>query len=447
MSEKCINEQTNIILNSIADGVFTVDKDWNITFFNDSAQRITGISKKEAIGSKCFDVFRASICQGSCALKQTIDSGKSIINLEIDILNRLGQKVPISISTSVLRNTKGELIGGVETFRDLSTVEILRKEITSKYTFQDIISKNHEIQKILDTLPDIAVSNSTVLIEGPSGCGKELFARAIHNLSGRQGRFVAINCAALPDTLLESEFFGYAKGAFSEAKKDKPGRFKLADTGSLFLDEIGDISTSLQMKLLRVLQEKEFEPLGATNTIKVDVRIIAATNKNLSQLVQEGKFRNDLFYRLNVVRVVLPSLSNRKEDIPILIAHFINKFNALKGKYIENISQEALERFMAYDFPGNIRELENFIEYTFIMCRGKTIEVNHLPKELEKEHFNNYAASLHHTTSPLDEAEVKAIKKALDLYGGNRQKTATHLGIEKTTLWRKMKKYGITYSS
>ncbi len=438
--------KSDVILDSIADGVFTVDRDWNLTYFNRAAEKITGISKEMAVGVKCFDVFRANICQTVCALRESMRTGKEIINFRVDILNSKGIRTPISISTSVLRDENGEIVGGVETFRDLSAIETLRKEISRSYTYADIISKNHEIKKILDILPDIAISDSTVLIEGPSGSGKELFARAVHNLSKRKGKFVAINCAALPDTLLESELFGYVKGAFSEAKKDKPGRFRLAEKGSLFLDEIGDISPALQLKLLRVLQEKEYEPLGATSTSKADVRIIAATNKKLSELVESGSFRQDLFYRLNVIRISIPPLSRRKEDIPLLVDHFIAKYNAIKGKEIESIAKDALNFLMIYDFPGNIRELENCIEYAFVLCHGCEIKVRHLPKELWSDLDVRYKKDDQPDMKPLNEGEATSIMAALCKYEGNREQTAAYLGINKSTLWRKMKKYNITYT-
>ncbi len=331
------NAQFEAILDAIADGVFTVDLDFNITYFNRAAEKITGVSRNQALGQKCFDVFRANICQTACALGRTMASGKQGINIPVDILNSEGECITASVSTSVLSDDDGQTIGGVEIFRDLTAVETLRKKIDNQYRFEDIISKNYEMQQIFDILPDIAQSGSTILIEGPSGTGKELFARAIHNVSGQQGAFVAVNCAALPDTLLESELFGYRKGAFSEAKKDKPGRFARAAGGTLFLDEIGDISTALQVKLLRVLQEKEYEPLGATATQKTDARIITASNRSLSALMARGTFREDLFYRLNVIRLELPPLSDRKEDIPLLVRHFIQKFNALKGKSIKQM--------------------------------------------------------------------------------------------------------------
>ncbi len=435
--------QQHKILDCIADGVFTVDGDSNITYFNRAAEKITGISRDQAVGQKCFDVFRTNICQTACALRKTIETGRELINFDINILNGNGRTVPVSVSTAVLRDENGLMVGGVETFRDMSSIEALRKEIRGRYHFENIISKNHEIRSILEILPDIAASGSTVLIEGPSGSGKELFARAIHNLSGRKGDYVALNCGALPDTLLESELFGYQKGAFTEAKKDKPGRFKLAQGGTILLDEIGDISTALQLKLLRVLQEKEYEPLGSVATVKADVRIIAATNKVLSELMARGSFREDLFYRLNVVRLSLPPLSRRREDIPYLLEHFIEKYNAVKGKEIAAVSDEALDILMGYAYPGNVRELENFVEYAFILCHGRVIEAEHLPRELFEGGRKGRADEL--ANGPLESAEMKSIIEALRENHGNRRMTAAHLGINKTTLWRKMKKHGIHY--
>ncbi|MDD5758263.1 MAG: sigma 54-interacting transcriptional regulator [Desulfobulbaceae bacterium] len=445
LKENSLHKFSDKILDSIADGVFTVDNDLNITFFNSSAEKITGVNRNEAIGQKCFDIFRANICQTTCAIKQSIQSGKEMVNLSINILNAKNCKVPISVSTSVLRNETGDIIGGVSTFRDMSTIESLRKELSSQYIFEDIISKNHKIRQILSTFPDIATSNSTVLIEGPSGSGKELFSKAIHTLSQRKGKFIALNCAALPDSLLESELFGYKKGAFTEAKKDKKGRFALAEKGTLFLDEIGDISPALQQKLLRVLQEKEYEPLGGTVTEKADVRVVAATNKCLSELVACGHFRDDLYFRLNVIKISIPPLCDHKEDIPLLVEHFISKFNALKEKAIESISPEVLTMLMKYDFPGNIRELENIIEYCFVLCHGQEICKEHLPTEFIDCMEDLAEAPKNRGSAPLIDAEAHAIMEALDKFNGCRLVTAEYLGIEKTTLWRKMKRYGISY--
>jgi transcriptional regulator with PAS, ATPase and Fis domain len=300
------------------------------------------------------------------------------------------------------------------------------------------------IHNIFNILPNIAESDSTVLIQGASGTGKELFAKAIHTLSPRKTRpFIKVNCGALPDTLLESELFGYVKGAFTDAKKDKPGRFALANEGTIFLDEVGDMSPSLQVKLLRVLQEKEYEPLGSTNPRKTDVRIIAATNKDLSKLISEGIFRDDLFYRLNVVKIELPPLSQRREDIPLLINAFVQKFNAKMGKQIVGVSDQALRLLLKHDYPGNIRELENIIEHAFVLCKGDRIDLDCLPKEItEDQKIENPSMALQEET-PLEKAETEVIEKILKKYDGNRIKTAQELGIDRTTLWRKIKKYGL----
>jgi PAS domain S-box-containing protein len=439
------NKFFRVILNSIADGVFTTDSEGKITFLNKAAEDITGFSSKEALGRYCFDIFRADICQTRCALKETLKTKKEITNRPVTILNKAGKEVPITISTGVLRNEKGRIIGGVETFRDLSTIEELKKELSQKYTLGDIISKNHLIYEIFDILPDIAESDSTVLIQGASGTGKELFAKAIHNLSRRKQKpFIQVNCGALPDTLLESELFGYVKGAFTDAKKDKPGRFALANGGTIFLDEVGDMSPSLQVKLLRVLQEKEYEPLGSTSPRKTDVRIIAATNKDLSKLVSEGNFRDDLFYRLNVVKINLPPLSQRREDIPLLIDAFIQKFNARMGKKIMSVSDQALRFLLNYDYPGNVRELENIIEHAFVLCRGDLIDFDCLPKELTETQVKREPHKhLLKEEAPFGRAEAELIEGTLKKYNGNRIKTARELSIDRTTLWRKMKKYGL----
>lgn len=352
------------ILESIADGAFTVNHNFEITSFNRAAENITGFSREDAIGMKCYNVFRANICKSNCALKKSIETGRDIFNQKVIVKDIDGDDVKIVVSTSVLRNDDHLVIGGVETFRDVSSTGSLRKKISKKYSFQNIISKNHKILKLFITLPKIAKSDSTVLIEGETGSGKELFARAIHTLSERKGSFVALNCAALPDTLLESELFGYKKGAFTGAAKDKLGRFSLAKNGTIFLDEIGDISPTLQLKLLRVLQEKEFEPLGGTATIRANARVIAATNKNLKEQVKNGLFRNDLYFRLNIIHIALPPFCERREDIPLLAQHFIDKFRKTK-KRISNPSAQACSIFLCsmtfLVMSGSLRMLSSIV--------------------------------------------------------------------------------------
>ena len=437
-----IDDFTQIILDSITDGVFTIDRDWRITSFNKAAEHITGIYKSEAIGQHCSDIFRANICETDCALKYTMETGKPILRKTIYIVTTEGEQVPVSISTALLRNERGEIIGGVESFRDLSVVEELRKELQERYSFSDIISKNSELQRIFDILPQIAESDSTVLIEGESGTGKELFARVIHHLSGRrQKKLVAINCSAIPDTLLESELFGYKAGAFTDAKKDKKGRFAQAEGGTIFLDEIGDISQALQARLLRVLQEKEYEPLGSTHPETANVRVLAATNKNLSELVERGTFRQDLFYRINVIKISIPPLRERREDIPHLMRHFVAKVNRLQDKNIADVSPEVLRILMAHTFPGNVRELENIIEHAFVLCKRSIIEKEHLPQEFHGS-GESAATSTSYATS-LNELEANFILDVLKRNNWNRLATAKELGIHKTTLFRKIKRLGI----
>ncbi len=442
LSERADEQRLHeLILNSVADGVFTVDRDWRITSFNRAAELITGVQRDEAVGHRCCDVLRADICRQACALHHTIETGQNIVDMRITILNTAGERIPVSISTALLVDEDGQFLGGVETFRDLTTVELLRQRLNDDYSWHDIITKNHEMLRILSILPDVATSESSVLIEGPSGSGKELVARAIHALSSRKdGPFIAVNCGALPDTLLESELFGYRKGAFTDAKQDKPGRFARAEGGTLFLDEVGDISPALQVKLLRVLQEKEYEPLGSQQPVSSNVRIVAATNRPLHDLVQQGGFRDDLYYRLNVVRLVLPPLSQRREDIPLLVESFIDRFNAEKGKMIESIDEEAVSLIMAYDFPGNVRELQNVIEHAFVLCRGAVLMPEHLPPEVRK----NTPLTNEKPSSAIEQSEANIIREMLQRHDGSRKATAEALGMHVTTLWRKMKRYGIS---
>lgn len=433
-------DEIKTILDSIADGVFTVDENWQVTSFNRAAEKITGIASEDAIGHSCREVFRASICESACALKKTLETDNNIINKAVYIINAKGQRIPVSISTAVLKNKKGKVFGGVETFRDLSIVEALKKKLYNQYFFEDIISKNHEMQKIFDILPDIAISDSTVLIEGESGTGKELVARAIHNLSNRSKKpMVAVNCGALPDTLLESELFGHKAGAFTDAKKDKPGRFALAEGGTIFLDEIGDVSPALQMRLLRVLQEKTYEPLGGVRPSRANVRVIAATNKNLTTLIENKSFRQDLYYRINIIKLSLPPLRRRKEDISLLVEHFITRFRKLKNKEIFGISTDALAILVKHDFPGNIRELENIIEHAFVLCHGDEINAEDLPDNIrQKESAYPLSAKMN-----LKELEASFIYETIKRNDWNRIAAAKELGIHKSTLFNKIKSLGI----
>jgi len=436
------NKEQNVILDSISEGVFTVDLDWRIASFNRAAEEITGIGRREALGKHCRDVLQADVCETDCTLAKTMQTGKPIMNKAVHIIDANGKRRAITISTALLKDAKGKMIGGVETFRDTSAIEQLRKEIEGRYSCEDIISQSHKMQNLFAILPNIAESNTTVLIEGESGTGKELFARAIHNMSFRKDKpFVAVNCGALPDTLLESELFGYKAGAFTDAKKDKLGRFALAEGGTIFLDEIGDISASVQVKLLRVLQEKTYEPVGGVSTVKADVRIITATNKKLDRLVKEDKFRDDLYYRVNVMKLELPPLRDRKEDIPLLVDHFISKFNQLHNKNICCVTNEVTAALLAYNYPGNVRELENIIEHCFVLCEGEIIEAEHLPSSVRPALKRGNAKNSEPAT--IKQMEIILITQALRRNNGNKTATAKELGIDKSTLFRKMKAFDI----
>ena len=430
-----------VILDSISDGVFTVDLDWRVTSFNRAAERITGVPRGEAIGQPCSDVFRASICEGECALRQTLMTGRPVVNRAVYVVAADGRRVPISISTSILRDAGGHIIGGVETFRDLSEVEQLRKELEHRYSFADIIGRSNAMRELFALLPTVADSDSTVLIEGANGTGKELVARAIHDLSPRRAhQFVAVNCGALPDTLLESELFGYVAGAFTDARRDKPGRFALANGGTIFLDEIGDVSPAMQTRLLRVLQERVYEPLGSVKSVEADVRVLAATHHDLDKLIASDKFRQDLYYRINVIRLHLPELRERREDIPLLVDHFVARFNRLQRKDIHGLNDEAMDSLMAHDFPGNVRELENILERAFVLCHCGIIGAQHLPPEL---HNNGAVEGAHDSRHSLRECEKRLLLDALERHHGNRTAAARELSMHPSTFYRKARALGV----
>jgi PAS domain S-box-containing protein len=433
---------TDIILQSISDGVFTVDHEWRITSFNQAAEKITGIKRDEALGKYCWEVFRSNMCETDCALRRTMKYGKSFVDTSTYFINSDKHRIPVVVSTSLLKDKDGTVLGGVEIFRDMSLVEELRKELDGRFQIGDMVSRSQSLLKIFKILPQVAESESTVLIEGETGTGKELLARALHDLSARRNKpFIAINCGALPDTLLESELFGYKAGAFTNAVKDKPGSFAVAEGGTILLDEIGDLSSAFQVRLLRVLEEREFQPLGAVKTVKMDVRVIAATNKDLTKMVADGRFRQDLYYRINIVRLTLPPLRDRKEDIPLLIDRFIAKMNKLRGKAATGIDKEALELLMSHDYPGNVRELENIIEHAFVICSNGNIQMQHLPDSLISLPITLF--DLNTLDDALKTTEALTIMDALKRNNYNRLAAARELGMHKSTLFRKINKLGL----
>ena len=432
------------ILNSITDGVLTVDQDMIITSFNRAAEKITRVRRDEAIGRHCFEVMRAEVCEAGCPIKKTFKTGKPCKSIPVFCVRADNKRIPISVTTGIVRDKKGDVIGGVETFTDLSELNKLRREFYKKHSFEDIVSKDHTMLQLFSILPQVADSHSTVLIEGASGTGKELFARAIHNQSPRREEpFVAVNCGALPDTLIESELFGYQAGAFTDARKNKPGRFALARNGTIFLDEIGDISPAMQMRLLRVLENRTYSPLGATTTLQTNARVIVATHRNLKQMIGDGQFREDLYFRVNVVRLKLPPLVERKGDIPMLVDHFIERFNTITGKQIVGISPDALAALAFYDWPGNVRELENAIEHAFVLCLDAMIRLAHLPEQIRPQKEPLFVPA----EKTLKAIEKQAIIRALTKNNWRKMATARELGIDKNTLRRKIQRYDIRIST
>ena len=428
------------LLDTIQEGVFVIDKNQHITFFNRAAEKISGTNKKEALGSLCGEVLRAECCGNECPLKKTLATGELFSERIVTMISSNGMRKPISISTTVLRDDSGDITGAIETFRDLSSEDLQFHSPLDKDHY-NIITINPQMLKTIGTLPLIAESDSTVLLQGESGTGKELFARALYSLSSRKDKpFIAVNCGALPDNLLESELFGYKAGAFTDAKKDKPGRFALAEGGVIFLDEIGDTSPAMQVKLLRVIQEKEYEPLGSTKSIKADIRIIVASNKDLYEMVNKATFRKDLYYRLSVINIVIPPLCERREDIPLLIDYYITKLNKQQKKQIRGINDDAMACLIAHDYPGNVRELENIIERAFVLCNKGYIQKKHLPETVYR---NNITNGENTDIKSMKGIEAAFLMNALKRNLWDRQKTAQELGIHRTSLYRKMRALGI----
>ncbi len=427
-------ELSKIIFNSISDGIFTIDKNCRITSFNRAAEKITGFNASEARGKHCFDIFRTDICNKRCALKDTLKTEEPIENIRVTIISRNGSEIPIRVTTTILRDKNNSIIGAVELFKDISELENLKECINKKRTLDDIVSMNPRMQQILSLLPSIAESDCNVLIQGPSGSGKELFAQVIHNLSSRKyGPYIKLNCAALPAQLLESELFGYEKGAFTDAKHDKPGQFCLANGGTLLLDEISEMDISLQVKLLRVLNNGEYRPLGSSKTLYSDARIIAATNSDLKHEIETSRFREDLYYRINVMNIKIPPLRERPEDIPLLVDHFLKLYRKKNRNIVEKISPEALRILRKYSFPGNVRELENAIQHTFVMCRNGVILPEHLPETILDEHV------IQEDVTQNVKSEKELIIESLKRNNGNKSKAAVELGMHRSTLWRKIK--------
>lgn len=430
-------ELVELMFDCTSDGVFAIDSEMRIMAFNRAAEISLGVSRDQVIGKQCRQVIRSNICHESCAMTCTLESGDPVVNLPVVLLDARDRRIPATLSSAALKDRTGRVIGSVGTFRDLTRVKELLRTVEPDHPFANIVSDDRHMTHIFDILPTIAGSESSVLVHGETGTGKNLIARAIHNLSPRAKHpFITISCGALPETLLESELFGYRAGAFTDAVRDHKGRIALAEKGTLFLDEIGEMSPGMQVKLLRFLQDHVYERLGDNRTITADVRVLAATNKGLVQLVEQGRFRRDLFYRINVLDIELPPLRERRRDIPLLAHYFLERLTRHRGKPLTDFSRATLDILMKYDYPGNIRELENIIEHAYVLCPGPIIEPEHLP-----EHFHGKTENpLGATPRLFADLEGQFILDVLARHHWNRQETARDLGIHKTTLARKIRK-------
>jgi len=430
-----------LIVDVLDQGVFTVDENTRISSFNKAAESITGYAAEDVLGETCSSVFRTDLCGSVCPLRHSIVSRDPVRDRHVYIRARDGRSVPISVSTSPMVTSDGELVGGVEVFRDLSKIVDLERRLEGRYQLQDIVGKGPAMTRLFELIRLVADSESTALITGASGTGKELVARTVHGLSPRaDGPFVAVNCAAIPEALLESELFGHVRGAFTGAEKARKGRIEAARGGTLFLDEIGDLPLSMQVKVLRFIQEREYSPVGADETKKSDLRLLAATHRNLGELVLQGRFREDLLFRLDVVEVRVPSLSERVEDIPLLINHLVRRFRGQTNKPIEGLTEAALTCLMNYTFPGNVRELENVIERAFVLCTEPRIDLQHLP-----EYTRSCAVPPATDPRSADSSTRRAteIRAALAAHNGNRTAAAKSLGMHRVTLHRWIRKLSI----
>jgi PAS domain S-box-containing protein len=433
-----------IILDNLDIGIFTINRSGYITFFNTAAEKISGYDRRQVLGNLCSMILSKDAASDLDMLRDSIKSRKKQVSHRGCMLTPDGETVPIRATYMPLENEQGKIVGGLAAVQDLTLEQHLDQVISDRYTFHHMVGKDPKILKIFEKVTVVADTDATILIEGATGTGKDMLAKVIHSAGRRSKKpFVKVNCAALPDNLLESEMFGYVRGAFTGADRDKPGRFSEADGGTIFLDEIGDVPLSVQAKLLRVLEDQEFYPLGSRYTTKVDVRIISATNRGLEKLVEKHLFREDLFYRLNVMRIELPPLKHRKADLPILIRHIMRRLNTTKAKVPDGISEEAMKVLLNYDYPGNVRELENILEHALIICQSDMIEIKHLPEYLHNKM---------HSTAPQclisdfefdneQKSERKRILKTLEKYQWHRGKTAKALGVDRSTLWRKIKMY------
>ncbi|RJQ68387.1 MAG: PAS domain-containing protein [Desulfobacteraceae bacterium] len=431
--------QNQNLFEALPEGVFTINTHWYIESFNHRAEEITGYQREEVIGRHCWEIFRSDLCQLGCPLRTALESGLTSMDQDVRILKKGGKRQTILVNAGVLRTATGKIRGAVETFRPLAGEAYFNGLEGENVAFAKIIGAAKPMQRIFEMLPDIAASDANVLITGESGTGKDLIARTIHDLSSRADKpYVAVNCSALAETLLESELFGHEKSAFTGATGTKIGRFELAKGGTLFLDEIGELRPELQIKLLRVLENHEFERVGGARTLPMEARIISATNKDLRQALRGGLFREDFYYRLRTVPLAIPPLRERVEDVPLLVEFFLKRFNQRYKKRVMSVHPEVMQMFMQYAWPGNVRELERTLEHAYVFVKGPIIMPANLPAAEEFQGNTISAAS-----SAPGQINRQAIDWALLRANGNRLEAARMLGLSRTTLWRHMKQLGI----
>ncbi len=440
----CFDYRT--LFETLPEGVFSIDRKFHITSFNQTAERISGFRRREVMGRPCWEVFRANRCRKNCPLGRALDTGETRMDQEVATFNAKGERQILMVNVNVMRDEQGTLLGAVETFRSvrLDDINTLTTD-TWDQGITGIIGKSTAMHSVMNRLADVAASEANVLISGESGTGKELVARAIHRLSHyRKGPFMAINCSSLAESLLESELFGHEKGAFTGADREKPGRFELAGGGTLFLDEIGEMKPELQVKLLRVIEQKVFERVGGTAPISLEARIISATNQDLKKARAEGRFREDLYHVLGRVPLELPPLRERPEDIPLLIDHFIQKLNAKYSKRVRSVDPKAVKRLSRHHWPGNVRELERCLEYAFVFVKGPVIFAHYLPELDDDVQAARKVGDIYKILGGRKPVmDTNTIRRALEQCDGKRQEAADLLGISRTSMWRYMKKQGL----
>lgn len=445
------------VIDAMADGVFTVDRDGLFVAWSQGAERITGYQAAEVVGRPCH-MLEGPNCKGFGRLAELLssseDAPEGLCQQECKFVAKDGREIYILGSLRVVRDESGEIAGAVGSFTDLTSfikanerITLLEEQARSRGSFELMIGKSEPMQEVFRRLRLAAQSDVTVFLTGESGTGKELAARAIHNQSDRRERpFVAVNCSAIPETLLESELFGHIRGAFTGAVRDKTGLFQAASGGTLFLDEIGDITPLLQLKLLRVIQERQIQRVGDERPVHVDVRIVTATNRDLKLLIESGRFREDFYYRIHVFEIQLPPLRERREDIPALVDGFISDFSRSLGKPVKGIARDAMQRLLDFDWPGNIRQLRNAIEHAFVTVSGQTITLFDLPHEI-RDAGQQATGRRQPLLDPRQAAEREQIIRALERTGGNRTEASKLLGFSRVTLWKKMNKYAIELDS